>query len=329
MPTMPTPSSAADGRSRVRLQLAAGCVLACVLGSTLLLHESEALRKHRAGKALRLSGGSTPARSSAAGGAVRLGGGGGGGGGGGTPARASAATGSVAMEAVVVAAPGSGSGTQVKKRHQGTGWEYWEFRPAGHEGAQADRKWPLIVFLHGAGESGHNLDDMISIGASGCPPVELANGSANAVLRENFVVASPQTARGWGDAAAIAEFTRGLVGSAELAIDPARVYCKQPTKHTFNDGNFCCFCCFVVFCCFCCFCFNGTLTCQPAACTTTCQCPERVCDHDARRRVCMDGSRAGTGVSMGGAGAWVAGTTELFAAIAPGDKRRPFPNHCC
>ena len=233
MPTMPTPSSAADGRSRVRLQLAAGCVLACVLGSTLLLHESEALRKHRAGKALRLSGGSTPARSSAAGGAVRLGGGGGGGGGGGTPARASAATGSVAMEAMVVAAPGSGSGTQVKKRHQGTGWEYWEFRPAGHEGAQADRKWPLIVFLHGAGESGHNLDDMISIGASGCPPVELANGSANAVLRENFVVASPQTARGWGDAAAIAEFTRGLVDSAELAIDPARVYCKQPTtKHT-------------------------------------------------------------------------------------------------
>ena len=57
------------------------------------------------------------------------------------------------------------------------------------------------MFLHGAGESGHDLDKMISVGATGCPLVELASGKADSVLRENFVVASPQTARGWGDAA--------------------------------------------------------------------------------------------------------------------------------
>ncbi len=142
-------------------------------------------------------------------------------------------------------------GSQTKKHDEGTGWAYWEYRPAGHGygGAEPERRWPLLVFLHGAGESGHNLDEMISIGATGCPPVELAHGSAATILRESFVVVSPQTARGWGDAAAIAQFTGGLIASEELAIDETRVYC--------------------------------------------------------------------TGVSMGGAGAWVAGTTKLFAAIAP------------
>lgn len=143
----------------------------------------------------------------------------------------------------------SGGASQTRKHEQGTGWAYWEYRPTGHVDAEPGRKWPLIVFLHGAGESGHNLDEMISIGATGCPPVELAHGSAAAVLRETFVVASPQTERGWGDAAAIAQFTRALIASEALAIDENRVYC--------------------------------------------------------------------TGVSMGGAGAWVAGTTKLFAAIAP------------
>ena len=140
-------------------------------------------------------------------------------------------------------------GGQIKKHETGTGWDYWEYRPAGHGGAEPERRWPLLVFLHGAGESGHTLDEMISTGATGCPPVELAHGTAAALLRENFVVASPQTARGWADADAIAQFTVGLIASEELAIDETRVYC--------------------------------------------------------------------TGVSMGGAGAWVAGTTKIFAAIAP------------
>ena len=204
---------------RAKLRLGAAFVAACCAGA-LLVSESAVLgRSQQALTALRLSGTSTRT--------------------------AFAATTEVtqAMEAPV------GGASQTKKREQSTGWEYWEYRPAGHSDAEPERKWPLLVFLHGAGESGHNLDDLISTGATGCPPVELSRGSAAAVLRDNFVVASPQTARGWGDAAAIAKFTSGLIASEELAVDEARVYC--------------------------------------------------------------------TGVSMGGAGAWVAGTTKLFAAIAP------------
>ena len=205
-----------------KLRLGAAFVAACCVGA-LLASESAVLgRSRQALKALRLSSTST---------------------------RSAFATSTGVAQAMEAPLGGGGGASQAKKRDQGSGWEYWEYRPAEHSDAEPERKWPLLVFLHGAGESGHSLDDLISTGATGCPPVELAHGSAAAVLRDSFVVVSPQTARGWGDAAAIAEFTSGLLASEELAVDEARVYC--------------------------------------------------------------------TGVSMGGAGAWLAGTTKLFAAIAP------------
>ena len=141
-----------------------------------------------------------------------------------------------------------GGGTQVKRRDEASGLEFWLYTPAGHD-ASAAARWPLLLFLHGAGESGRDLDDLISTGATGCPPVELAHGRAAPSLAANFVVASPQTDRGWGDADRLAKLTNSLLGDAGLALDPARLYA--------------------------------------------------------------------TGVSMGGAGCWTAGTTGLFAAIAP------------
>ena len=87
-----------------------------------------------------------------------------------------------------------GGGTQVKRRDEASGLEFWLYTPAGHD-ASAAARWPLLLFLHGAGESGRDLDDLISTGATGCPPVELAHGRAAPSLAANFVVASPQTDR--------------------------------------------------------------------------------------------------------------------------------------
>ena len=222
MPRSATTDASTDTACEAKLRLGAAFVAACCVGA-LLASESAVLgRSRQALKALRLSSTST---------------------------RSAFATSTGVAQAMEAPLGGGGGASQAKKRDQGSGWEYWEYRPAEHSDAEPERKWPLLVFLHGAGESGHSLDDLISTGATGCPPVELAHGSAAAVLRDSFVVVSPQTARGWGDAAAIAEFTSGLLASEELAVDEARVYC--------------------------------------------------------------------TGVSMGGAGAWLAGTTKLFAAIAP------------
>ena len=127
-----------------------------------------------------------------------------------------------------------------------SGYHFWLYSPKLHKN---DKKWPLLVFLHGAGESGTDLAEMVSIGATGCPPVEISNGTANPTLTENFIIASPQTNYGWSGASKIKLFVQNLIESVDLAVDESRVYC--------------------------------------------------------------------TGVSMGGGGCWVAGSTGLFAAIAP------------
>ena len=36
---------------------------------------------------------------------------------------------------------------------------------------QGSGPWPLLLYLHGAGESGSNVADLISEGATGTPPV--------------------------------------------------------------------------------------------------------------------------------------------------------------
>jgi predicted peptidase len=83
---------------------------------------------------------------------------------------------------------------------------------------------PLLLYLHGAGESGTRLWDIISEGATGTPPVELHFGRALPALAEQFVVVAPQTSSGW-PAERVQAFMRFLL-STELPcrLDPRRCY---------------------------------------------------------------------------------------------------------
>ena len=49
--------------------------------------------------------------------------------------------------------------------------------------------WPLLLYLHGAGESGRDVGELISEGATGTPPVALEKGAAIDTLARDFVVA--------------------------------------------------------------------------------------------------------------------------------------------
>ena len=81
--------------------------------------------------------------------------------------------------------------------------------------------WPLLLYLHGAGESGNNVADLISEGATGTPPVALEKGNAIDALSTQFVVVAPQTSRGWApdEVAAFVKFLQG-----RLSLDASRLY---------------------------------------------------------------------------------------------------------
>lgn len=109
--------------------------------------------------------------------------------------------------------------------HKETGMPYILFKPPSWSSESAE-SFPLIVFLHGAGESGSNSQDLLSEGATGCPPVELASGRADPLLRDRFLVAAPQTNRGWdARGARVAAFVDSLVADRVLRVDAGRVYC--------------------------------------------------------------------------------------------------------
>jgi len=56
---------------------------------------------------------------------------------------------------------------------------------------------PLLLYLHGAGESGTDVRGLISEGATGTPPVELERGTALPIVRNQFTMVAPQTSHGW------------------------------------------------------------------------------------------------------------------------------------
>lgn len=105
-------------------------------------------------------------------------------------------------------------------------YAYLRWLPAAYEPA-ADRRWPLLVFLHGAGERGTDLQLLTKHG----PPKLLAGGStltaaeatAARLLGENFIVISPQCPvdQVWDDDAVLALFD---AVNAELKVDRTRVY---------------------------------------------------------------------------------------------------------
>ena len=55
-------------------------------------------------------------------------------------------------------------------------------------------QWPLLVYLHGAGESGSDPMGLLSEGATGTPPM-LAQATSKQL--QSYIVVSPQTDIGW------------------------------------------------------------------------------------------------------------------------------------
>ncbi len=91
--------------------------------------------------------------------------------------------------------------------------QYWLFLPQDYR-RNGDQKWPLILFLHGAGERGTDLELVKKHG----PPKILEQ-------RRDFpfIVVSPQCPRGefWSDDALLALLDQVL---AQHAVDRKRVY---------------------------------------------------------------------------------------------------------
>ena len=94
-----------------------------------------------------------------------------------------------------------------------------------HVPRDAEAPLPLLLYLHGAGESGSNVRDLISEGATGTPPVEIEHGAALPIVSKRFLVVAPQTDHGWG-AREIGNFLDFLLSprSGLPAIDSKRCY---------------------------------------------------------------------------------------------------------
>jgi len=84
--------------------------------------------------------------------------------------------------------------------------------------------FPLLLYLHGAGEQFGPLSSILSPGATGTPPVALVKGTALEVLEQQFVVVAPHTSNGW-NLEPMLRFTDCLLASdSGLSIDPNRLY---------------------------------------------------------------------------------------------------------
>lgn len=114
------------------------------------------------------------------------------------------------------------------------GYQYLLYLPEAYD-AGAERRWPLLLFLHGAGERGadpwlvakHGPPKLLRADAPApaaeTPAVAARRAEAARLLATNFIVVSPQCPAGtrWDDDAVLAladEIT------AQHRVDPRRVY---------------------------------------------------------------------------------------------------------
>ena len=114
------------------------------------------------------------------------------------------------------------------------GYDYLLFLPKGYD-PKADKKWPLILFLHGAGERGTNVWLVSVHGPPKLvkPVVPPAKGesdearqqreAASKLLAENFIVVSPQCPEGgrWDNDTLLALLDHIV---APHKVDTSRVY---------------------------------------------------------------------------------------------------------
>ena len=93
-------------------------------------------------------------------------------------------------------------------------------------GKDANEKWPLILFLHGAGESG---DDLEKVKVHG-PPKLAAQGK-----EIPFIVVSPQSARGGWDAETLDVLLNEVTG--KYSVDPDRIIVTGLSMGGFGTWN--------------------------------------------------------------------------------------------
>jgi predicted peptidase len=90
---------------------------------------------------------------------------------------------------------------------------------------KSERRWPLILFLHGSGERGN---DVRSVARHGPPKLLEARGDgpgaeAGRLLAENFIVVSPQCPKNaWWDTEALRALLEEII--ATQPVDESRVY---------------------------------------------------------------------------------------------------------
>jgi len=107
-------------------------------------------------------------------------------------------------------------------------YEAFAYSPSG------ETSFPLLLYLHGAGEMSGDLQDILSEGATGTPAVELEHGRALSKLKNNFVVVAPHTPHGWvvADVSRLIDVLLNKTRSG-LSIDPKRLYI---TGHSMGGG---------------------------------------------------------------------------------------------
>lgn len=89
--------------------------------------------------------------------------------------------------------------------------KYLQWLPEGYEAS--DAKWPLLIFLHGAGEMGDNLKKVLAHG----PPKLIEAGR-----KFPFIVVAPQSPRFFWNPYAVTALTKELIGT--LKVDRKRVW---------------------------------------------------------------------------------------------------------
>ena len=90
---------------------------------------------------------------------------------------------------------------------------YFLYLPDGYR-KEGGKRWPLIVFLHGAGERGDDLE-LVKIHG---PPKLIEAGK-----KLSFIVASPQLALGeWWSPDMVEWLTKDLIST--MRVDPEHVY---------------------------------------------------------------------------------------------------------
>lgn len=102
---------------------------------------------------------------------------------------------------------------QTTERSDGSPAEYLLYLPKGY-GADETEEWPLVIFLHGAGERGSNLDLVAVHG-----PPKLAREGRDFP----FILVSPQAPRGeWWSV----DYLSALLDEVEekYRVDPGRIY---------------------------------------------------------------------------------------------------------